>query len=203
MRWLAFILSLSCGVACRHESHALSAPTGLDLNLAPKGKTFTEQGEYLIDSNDVVSIQVDKPKDITGIYKVAPNGTISLPQVGLLRVKGLTENQLRESLVFKLRPASPMARVTISLTQANSFVVYFSGKVVKPGSYKLETRTSLLQGIAMAGGPLANQATRVIIVREGSDGIKKRFETTYAKVRDGQGSLDNFLLERGDLVMID
>lgn len=203
MRYLLAILLFTCSLGCRHESRALSAPTTLDIHLAPKGKTYSEQGEYLIDTGDVVNIATENKKEVNGTFKVTSTGMIALPLIGIVRAKGLTESQLRDSLILKLRPLVPAPRVTLSLVQTNSYVVYVTGQVQKPGSYKLEARTSLLQGLALAGGLRGDTASRVIVIREAADGSKKRFETSYAHVRDGHDSIDNFVLERGDILLIE
>ncbi len=203
MRTLPLIIGsmlLLGAAACKTKAPQSVAP---DLSAAPKSKTFTEWGEYLIDANDVVAITVQNKSDLNGVYRVSPSGNISLPVAGVVRAKGLTESQLRESIVLKMRPQVSSPRVAVSVSQLNSYVVYFSGRVQRPGTYRLETKTTLLQGLALAGGVAADTVSRVVIVRETADGSKKRFETTYSKVREGEALLDNFILERGDLVLID
>ncbi len=206
MRRLLILIAYLSLFACRHPSptsQALSAPIGIDLTSAPKGKSFTDLGEYVIDSNDVLNVTVEGKPEINGIYRVSPTGIISVPVTGPMRAKGLTEAQLRDTFVLKLRPLIKTPRVTVSVVQANSNVVYFTGKVQKPGTYRLEARMTLLQGLALAGGVRGDDVQRVIVIREAADGTKKRYETSYAKVKEGQGSLDNFLLDRGDLVLIE
>ena len=202
---LVLIASISLS-ACRHASapsQTLSAPLSADLGAAPKGKSFTDLGEYVIDSSDVVAITVEGKPEMNSIYRVSPTGVIAVPVLGPMRAKGLTEAQLRDNLVLKLRPLIKTPRVNVSVAQANSNVVYFTGKVQKPGTYRLEARTTLLQGLAIAGGVRGDDVQRVIVIREAADGSKKRYETSYLKVREGQGSLDNFLLDRGDLILIE
>lgn len=186
--------------ACQSKT---TLPTGPDLSAAPRSKTFTEWGEYLIDANDVVSIICQNKNEVSGSYRVSPSGNISLPLGGVVRAKGLTESQLKDSIVLKLRPHVSSPRVVVSVSQLNSYVVYFTGRVQRPGTYRLESKTTLLQGLALAGGVASETANRVVIIRDTPDGSKKRFETSYTKVRDGEALLDNFFLERGDLVLID
>ncbi len=189
--------------SCKHGSP--SATAGQDLSSAPKGKTYNDYGDYLIDVNDLLNIHVQGSgtKDMTGPYRVSPSGYISLPTAGMVRAKGLSEMQLRDSITIKLRPHVTGPRVSVAVAEANSYVVFFSGRVQKPGTFHLDGRTTLLQGLSLAGGWSDGDATRVIIVRETPEGVKKRFESGLENVRKGNAFVDNFWLERGDLVIIE
>lgn len=171
-----------------------------EISAAPKGKTFTDWGEFILDAGDVVNLIVEEIPQMNGIQKISPSGSISLPVVGMVRAKGLTEAQLRESIYLKVRPHVKVPRVSLNVVQMNSYVVYFEGKIAKPGSLKLESRTTMQQAISMAGG-LKEGVVRISIVREAADGTRKRFESSVKGMKDGV--LDNFILERGDLIVLD
>lgn len=186
---------------CKH-----SAPPSVpaqDLSTAPKGKTYNDYGDYLVDVNDLLNIHVANTKEISGAYRVSPSGYISLPMAGMVRAKGLSEMAIRDSITIKLRPHVTGPRVSVAVAEANSYVVYFSGHVQKPGTFHLEGRTTLLQGLSMAGGWADQTARRIIVVRETPEGVKKRYESAVDNVRSGSAYVDNFWLERGDLVIIE
>jgi len=190
--------------ACQHQSVPQATPK-LDLSQAPKGKTFTDWGEYIIDAGDSLNVIVEELPKFNGVQKVSPSGFISFPVIGMVRAKGLTEVQLRESMILKLKPHVKVPRVSTSVVQINSYIVYFEGKIAKPGTYKLDSRTTLQQGIALAGGLKGrdDEASRIIVVRDTPEGVRKRFETSTRGLRDGLPVLDNFVLERGDLIIVD
>lgn len=198
---LMLIASVMPG-ACKHSTPQASQ-TIQDLSSAPKGKTYNDYGDYLIDVNDLLIIHVQGNKDISGQYRVSPSGYISLPLAGMVRTKGLSEMSLRDSIMIKLRPHINGPRVSVAVAEANSYVVYFAGLVQKPGTILLGARTTLLQGLSLAGGWSDQKAARVIIVRETPEGVKKRFESGLDNVRGGNAYVDNFWLERGDLVIIE
>lgn len=177
--------------------------SGLDISAAPRGKTYTEWGEYIIDSNDMLSIQVQDQPAMSGTQRVSPSGFLAFPTIGMVRARGLTEAALREALVLKVKPYSKIPRVSVSVTQMNSFTIYFEGRVARPGTYKLESRTTLQQGLALAGGLTGAGEGRIIIVRDTPEGVRKRFSTSLSKLRSGLPVLDNLLLERGDLIIVE
>jgi polysaccharide export outer membrane protein len=201
MRALKVIIWVMLLGACKHNSP--TAASSQDLSSAPKGKTYNDYGDYLIDVNDQLNIHVQGTKDISGSYRVSPSGYISLPMAGMVRAKGLSELSLRDSIMIKLRPHLTGPRVSVAVAEANSYVVFFSGQVQKPGTFLLASRTTLLQGLSLAGGWSDQKASRVIVVRETPEGVKKRFESALDGIRSGNTYVDNFWLERGDLVIIE
>lgn len=202
LKKVLMLLVLVMPSACKHGNPSTSQAMQ-DLSAAPKGKTYNDYGDYLIDVNDLLIIHVQGNKDISGQYRVSPSGYISLPLAGMVRAKGLSEMALRDSIMIKLRPHMTGPRVSVAVAEANSYVVYFSGHVQKPGTIHLGGRTTLLQGLSLAGGWTDQKAVRVIIVRETPEGVKKRFESALDNVRSGNAYVDNFWLERGDLVIIE
>lgn len=198
---LMLIVMLTPG-ACKHDNSS-SQLNAQDLSSAPKGKTYNDYGDYIIDVNDQLIIHVQGNKDISGQYRVSPSGYISLPLAGMVRAKGLSEMSLRDSIIIKLRPHMNGPRVSVAVAEAHSYLVYFAGHVQKPGTINLGGRTTLLQGLSLAGGWTDPKSVRVIIVRETPEGVKKRYESSLDSIRTGNAYVDNFWLERGDLVIIE
>ncbi|RZA19593.1 MAG: hypothetical protein EOP10_19405 [Proteobacteria bacterium] len=193
-------LLLSVIAACA-STPPPQAPSRPELNGAPKGKTYTDWGEFVLDAGDVVNILVEEQPTMNGIQKISPSGSIVLPVIGMIRARGLTETQLRESIYLKVKPHVKIPRVSLNVVQMNSYVVFFEGKVGKPGSFKLESRTSMQQGIVMAGGLKSDDVSRITMVRMLPDGSRKRFESSVKGLKEG--FMDNFLLERGDVIIVD
>lgn len=195
------IVLIFMALGCRHKPTPVS--NGLELSLAPKGKTYNVFGDYLIDVNDLLSIHVQGNKELTGSYRVSPSGYISVPLAGMVRAKGVSELQLRDAITMKLRPHLSGPRVSVAVSEANSYVIYFSGLVQKPGTYHISSHTTLLQGLSLAGGWQDAQANRIVVIRESAEAVKKRYETTLESVRRGNSFVDNFWLERGDLIIVE
>lgn len=195
----AFALLLVLGTtACRHQTDTPATP---EITAIAKGKTYNDLGEYLLDAQDLVQIFVSNAKDISGQYRISAGGYIALPQAGMVRAKGLTELQLKDALVFKLRPHINGPRVSVAVIEADSASFYISGRVEKPGVYPLRAKTHLTQALAMAGGFRDAKVKSVTIIREGVDGIKRRYESRLES--SIPAGLDNISLERGDCIVIE
>jgi protein involved in polysaccharide export with SLBB domain len=133
-------------------------------NLAP-GKSPT----YLLAPNDVVQIKVYQEDDLETKARVAQDGTISFPLIGVVRIGGKTVeeagNLIREKL-DKDYLVNPQVTLIVAEYSKRRFTVL--GQVQKPGSFEIPSEESmtLLEAIAMAGGytRLADRA-RVKIAR--------------------------------------
>ncbi len=85
--------------------------------------------------------------------KIGAEGTVSLPGIGRVQVAGLTAEQTQNLLNERLHDALPTLSVYVALkTQADDvFTVW--GEVMKPGRYAMQGELTLLDALAIAGGP--------------------------------------------------
>ena len=92
--------------------------------------------------------------------------------------------------------------VTVTVMEVNSFKVYISGQVAKPGVYPLRSETTILQFIPLAGGltEWANQR-KILLVRK-EQGKEKRFTINYKKIISGDDLSQNLVLKPGDTIIV-
>lgn len=192
--YLLILLSSLLGCA-RHFS-------GNDLKLAPRGRTFNAQGDYIIGLNDKVTVRVIGSNDINGEFVVAQSGTISLPLIGSVQAAGQTERDLARMLTEQYKIYLKNPSVSVGVTGYESYKIYITGEVRKPGVYTFQEKTTLLQGIATAGGLGEFARGEIILHRIGKGGVVEKFVTEYEKVLRGENRLDGFLLERGDVINV-
>lgn len=189
---------MSCLLLCQCAHSFL----GADLKKAPRGRTFTQQGEYIIGVNDKLSIQVLGGNDVNSEFTVSQMGTIGMPLIGAERAAGLTERMLAKKLTERYANFIKNPVVSVGVIGYESYKVFITGDVRRPGPFVFQERTTLLQGIASAGG-LGDFAKGTIIVhRIGRNGAVERFKAEYDEVLAGENHLDGFLLERGDVVHV-
>lgn len=193
------VLGLTLTMSCAHSD---SDEAEDRLTMAPQGRTFGQDGHYLIEADDLIDIYVHNKPEYSGRYRVGNNGLITLPRVGVVQASGRSIQLLRTALAIKLRPFVKYPRVYCSVAERNSYQVVFSGSIRKPGVYKLGKKTTLIEGIAMAGGLTSDGEANVILIRSDKQGIKRRYLAPVTELLAGSPSLDNFILERGDIVLV-
>ena len=193
---LILLSSLSILSGClRHFS-------GNDLKLAPRGRTFNAQGEYIIGLNDKITIRVIGSNDINGEFLVSQAGTVSLPLIGAVQAANQTEKDLGKILTDQYKTYLKNPIVSVGVTGYDSYKIYITGEVRKPGVYTFQEKTTLLQGIATAGGLGEFARGEISLHRIGKSGSIEKFVTDYDKVLKGDNRLDSFVLERGDVINV-
>jgi len=172
-------------------------------NQVNTGRTGPSKDEYIIGSEDVLTINVWKEPEISRSVPVRPDGKISLPLVGDLRASGLTTNKLRDDIAAKLKEyiSNPEVIVIVQEVKSRSFNIV--GKVGKPGSYDMAKPMTALDAIAMAGGFQDFAKTgKVYVLRREANGSRKMLPFNYKLVIKGRGLDQNVELQPGDTIVV-
>jgi polysaccharide export outer membrane protein len=157
---------------------------------------------YVIQPNDVLSIFVWKEPNLSGKVTVRPDGRISFPLIQDMQASGLNPVQLKENIERGLRQFVDVPNVTVIVDAIQSYKIYVTGKVGKPGPIMTEKPISVLQALSIAGGfsDFANTAEIVIIRNSAEDSTLYRFN--YPEVIKGKNFSQNMLLRSGDVVVV-
>ena len=160
--------------------------------------------EYIIGAEDVLEITVWRNVDLSKIVQVRPDGRISMPIIRDIMAVGKTPSQLAEEMTNKLKEYVQSPVVAVSLKEDNSSNIFMLGEVAKPGRYPLKTKTTLLQGITIAGGftPIAARNQMVIFRFTESTTGMKRLTASYDDIVLRGGINANFELKSGDTVVV-
>jgi polysaccharide export outer membrane protein len=160
--------------------------------------------EYIIGAEDILEITVWRNVDLSKTVQVRPDGRISMPIIRDIVAVGKTPTQLAEEMTNKLKEYVQNPVVAVSLKEVNSSNVFLLGEVAKPGKYPLKSKTTLLQGITVAGGftPIAAR-NQIVIFRftENAPGMK-RLTASYDEIVLRTGINENFELKSGDTVVV-
>ncbi|HET7104290.1 MAG TPA: polysaccharide biosynthesis/export family protein [Terracidiphilus sp.] len=203
-----FLLVCSpCLLAQGHPSNqsAGSESQGQPAQAEPAANTGRQAGTgtYVIGRDDVLSINVWQEKDLTRSVPVRSDGKISLPLVGELEAAGLTPEQLQHQLTEKLKTYITDPVVTVIVDQVNSKKFNILGQVAKPGSYSLTLASTVVDGIAAAGGfrDFAKKKD-VYVLRQMPDGAQKRIPFNYKDFIKGKHPESNIKLQPRDTIIV-
>lgn len=160
--------------------------------------------DYIIGPEDVLEITVWRNADLSKVVAVRPDGRISLPLIGDVTAVGKTPSQLTEEIAGKLKEFKENPSVAIVVQQVNSYAVFVLGEVRSPGKFSLKSKTTLLQGITIAGGftPVAAR-NKLVVFRLGENGSGEgKFKASYDDIVLRDGSKQNIELKPGDTVVV-
>jgi polysaccharide export outer membrane protein len=187
----AFAL-LACGAAAaggQDEKPAADASAPVS-HLAPS---------YKIGPADVLQIVVWREAELTRDVEVRLDGMITLPLLGELQAAGRTPSELADTLSKALGKYVETPKVTVGVSRANSARFYIIGQVARSGEFPLTGRTTVLQGLALAGGFREFAKTEsIVIVRPDQTPI----QINYKRIAEGKDVSQNVLLAPGDTVVV-
>ncbi|MFH1847831.1 MAG: polysaccharide biosynthesis/export family protein, partial [Candidatus Omnitrophota bacterium] len=159
--------------------------------------------EYRVKEFDLVSIRVYGEPGLSGDYKVEKDGSIEMPLLKRVQVKGLAVNEIKDKLTSMLaKDYIVNPQVTASITEHHAGKIVVLGQVARPGAYELskEGPVTLLRAVAMAGGFSNIAATRGVKVIRMEDGQKKTYEVNADHIIDGKTK--DIALYPGDMVVV-
>jgi len=160
--------------------------------------------DYIIGAEDILEITVWRNKDLSNIVQVRPDGRISMPIIRDIVAVGKTPLQVAEEITSKLKEFVQNPVVAVSVKEVHSSNIFVLGEVARPGRYPLLSKTTLLQGVTIAGGfNLTAARNQIVIFRftESAPGMK-RLTASYDDIVLRGDIQDNFELKSGDTVVV-
>jgi polysaccharide export outer membrane protein len=177
----------------------LTAVLGCAHETTPPPSTPT--AEYQIGKEDVVTVEVWKDPALSVKVPVRPDGKISLPLIGEVPAEGRTASDLRKEITERLRPHVEEPVVAVMVTEINGARFYVLGEVAHPGAFPVRGPVTVVQALALAGGPTEYANPRkVVVIRNGRDGKESRFKVDYRDVLAGNARAIE--LVAGDTVFV-
>jgi polysaccharide biosynthesis/export protein len=143
----------------------------------------------------------DEP-DLSGQYRVGPDGDITLPLIGAVHVAGDTLAQAQDALEESFKNAQILKHPQISLdiSQYAPTMVTVLGEVNSPGRLQMLAPHSLLDVLSFAGGESQMAGANIELRHQENGNV---VSTTYHYQRDGNGdSIDNVMVHDGDTVIV-
>jgi polysaccharide export outer membrane protein len=183
------------------KSDSAKVLTARDVSSQPT-KAATEDPNYSIAPEDVLTIDVWKEPEISRTVPVRRDGKISLPLINDVQAAGLTPTQLGAEIVEKLRATIVHPQVTVIVAQMSSLRIYILGQVPRGGAYPLVPDMTVMQALSIAGGftPYAN--VKKIYVMRKENGADKIYPVNYKEVINGRKAEQNIHLKPGDTIVV-
>lgn len=159
---------------------------------------------YVVGPTDQILIDIYGASEEYHALTVSPEGTITIPYVGVVSVAGMTIEQATahiESELTTLYSAIRTGETKVSVTLGNirSIHITVTGEVMMPGTYTLPSVASVFNALYYSGGPSHNGSFRDIrLIRNGEEIARLDI---YDVLINGHFS-ENIRLEDQDVLMI-
>lgn len=192
---------LLAGCAITH----MDSDTARYLETLP-GRQDTElMSNYRVGPEDVLEIRVWGDEALSKTVIVRPDGLIGLPLIGDVAVAGRSSAEIAQLVEAKLKEYKAVPRVDVSIAEINSYRIYLLGEVERPGMVQVRNYTTVLQGIALVGGPTRFASNEILVLRkEGDAGVERVLYLDYRVLisRKAKHRPFNLVLLPGDTVIV-
>lgn len=168
----------------------------------PPPQSVSQAGpEYRMGPEDQIRVSVWENRDLTLDLVVRPDGKISMPLIQDVVAEGQTAAELANTIHQRLLTFIKEPQVSVIVLQVNAPKFFVVGNVVRPGPYLLRSETSVLQGLALAGGFTQFASTRSMKLIRNIGGRQESRKINY-NVMIEEGGEGNYVLRSGDTIVV-
>ena len=121
------------------------------LSFEPQMNIATPQN-YVVGPGDQLIIDIYGASQQSLKLTVSPDGDVTVPEFGPIRVSGLSINAAQSKIRSKLGSYYQSSEIKTSLGQTRSIMVNVMGEVRVPGTYTLSAFATVFHALYMAGG---------------------------------------------------
>ena len=159
---------------------------------------------YILGPADALNISIYGLQEFSNVLNVTPEGTLAIPEVGQIKVAGLTIeeaqqkifNAMSSSVYSTLKNGRSKLSVTLSIIRSIKITVIGANK---PGNYTVSSLTTAFNALFLAGGPSQFGSFREIeLIRDNK--VLKKIDL-YRFLVNGDQS-DNVTLKDNDVIRI-
>lgn len=194
------VLLSACGASVPIANIPRMPPAVLDRNDANDAQNQALQAVLRVD--DTISITIAREPTLSlPSVRIADDGTVDVPYIGLLNAAGRTPHDFAEEIRVRLRRdymSDP--HVSVNIIEYASHLVIVEGAVGRPGQLTYSKGTTLLGAIANSGGPTRVAKLDQIAIFRTTGGARQVAVFDLKQVRAGQQP--DPLLEPGDQVIV-
>jgi polysaccharide export outer membrane protein len=154
---------------------------------------------YIIGSGDMLNVQIFGKENFDYELAVSREGKIVVPGLGPFSVAGLTFLEMKEYLANEIKNKILGIDVVVTLAELRSLRVFVLGGAFKPGSYVLNSLSSITHALFAAGGINDIGSLRNIQLKRAGKLIVTL--DLYDLLISGDSS-DDVMLKSGDVIFI-
>lgn len=128
-----------------------------------------DQTDYKLGPGDKLRVTVYNEPDLSGEFDVGGQGSIALPLIGQVDVKGRTIGDV-DALITQKYGANYLVNPRVSVEVLNYRPFFIIGEVKNPGSYPYVNGMTVLNAVALGGGYTPRADQKDIMLKRANSG---------------------------------
>ena len=207
MAWLSAGLALLLAASTQADPGAPSPAGALSSDSTMLGTPLPVSAQdgaidperYVLGPGDELALSVSGRVSMSSRLLIDPEGIAWLPDLGPLRMGGLTLQDARERLAQVFARGSRGLEAHLYLTRLRRFKIYVEGEVRHPGTVEATAAMRASEAIERAGGITPEGSQRAISLRSPGDSLRSVDLLRFSRLGDRQA---NPTLLDGDLLLV-
>ena len=158
---------------------------------------------YRLQPEDKIEVQYRYTPEYNAVVSIQPDGFVSLPFTGDVKVTGLTLEAASAAIAQKAgeRLASPEVSVLLREYVKPYFVV--AGEVAHPGRFELRGTVSVVEAIAQSGGfKESSKHSQVVLVHKVDSEHAEVKLLNLKRLMSAAGVREDFEIRSGDMLIV-
>ena len=155
--------------------------------------------DYRVGAGDELQVRAWGSVDVDVRANVDRDGRIHIPRIGAINVAGIRSAQVEDVVRAAIGKYYKEFQVSVTMGQLRGITVYVVGQARQPGSYKLNSQSTLVSALFASGGPNQNGSMRRIQVKRGGKTLTELDLYQFLAVGD---KADDVRLQDGDTIVI-
>lgn len=206
MRFLAVALSATAISGCASSGPIGQSPAIQVADLSslppPSADDYLPGGEAnVVRPLDRLRIEVFDVPQLSKELKVGATGSFDFPLIGSVEANGRTPAEVAEAIESRLRGPyvlDPQVSAEIIERSGQNFTI--GGEVNRPGRYDIVTSTTLLEAVAVGGGPSDLAKLDDVLIFRNVDG--RRYIGAYNLAAIQRGNYDDPPIYAKDIIIV-
>ena len=108
---------------------------------------------YTLGPGDKVNVDIWGASQESITETISPDGTITIEDIGVIQLSGLSVSQAKNRLKRVLGPRYQDSKIDLTLGQTRTITVSVMGEVKMPGTFTMSAFATVYNALYMAGGP--------------------------------------------------
>jgi polysaccharide export outer membrane protein len=161
------------------------------------------EADYRIGAGDELEISFFYAPELTTKAVVRPDGKLSLPFVGDVKVKGQTPDEVAVALKRGYAPHLAKPEISVNVRTFGAYRIFVGGEVGRPGAQPLLAATTALQAIMTAEGFTERaRLSEIVVVRQAEGRERLVFAVNLEAAMSGDDPSQDVVLRASDIVIV-
>jgi polysaccharide export outer membrane protein len=158
---------------------------------------------YKLQAEDKIEVQYRYTPEYNTQASVQPDGYVSMPLVGEVKLAGLTLAQAAAAISQKASARLTDPDVIVLLKEYVKPFLTIAGEVTKPGRIEIHGEITLVEAIALSGGfKDSARRTQVLLLRKTAPDMAAVKVYDVRKMMSPQGIREDVTLQPGDMLVV-